>query len=530
MTAFPETASTELMQAVAVQVGACLRPVMQRLTDTSTGETQVVAIPCGATLASSCPACAERNRKLRMQQCREGWHLAEDPIPDDDDQGDDATKPAVPLEETDQADELGDDDCTRRVRSTRRRQDVPDLPRRQIENRSVGHAYETPQGRVYQPSTFLTVTMDSYGPVLEDGTPVNPGRYDYQRAALDALHMPKLWDRFVQNLRRAAGFRVQYFAAVEPQRRLAPHVHAALRGSIPRTLMRQVLAGTYMQLWWPPHDVPVYTDPDALPVWVADDQGEGCYVDPATGELLPTWDEALDAAGADPDATPAHMMRFGEQHKIKGLIAGPKADKMIGYLTKYLTKDIAHGAAPDGELTDRQAAHAARLHAQVRLLPCSPECANWLRYGVTPKDARAGMVPGQCHKRAHKPDRLGCGGRRVLVSDYWTGKTLTEHAADRRDVVRTVLEAAGIELPDGCSATELTADGKPRWMWEALDPTKLGPGAYRHALTDSVRQRVAWREQYEQARDGTGPPAVLGRSATASGKGSDHDVGPICAA
>src|SRR5215471_69700 len=85
MTGFPELPSTEVMQAIAEQVGACLRPIMQRLTDTTTGDTTTVAIPCGATLASSCPSCAERNRKLRMQQCREGWHLTDDPIPDDQD-------------------------------------------------------------------------------------------------------------------------------------------------------------------------------------------------------------------------------------------------------------------------------------------------------------------------------------------------------------------------------------------------------------------------------------------------------------
>ncbi len=137
----------------------------------------------------------------------------------------------------------------------------------------------------------------------------------------------------------------------------------------------------------------------------------------------------------------------------------------------------------------------------MRVLPCSPECANWLRYGVTPKDARKGMAPGFCGKRAHHDERLGCGGRRVLVSRYWTGKTLTEHSADRREAVRVVLESAGIELPDGHSATELRADGKPRYTWEPLDPTKLGPGAYRKALTESVRQRLTWREQYQHARD-----------------------------
>jgi hypothetical protein len=512
----PELPATDLMQAVAVEVGACLRPVMQRLTDTTTGESRVVPIPCGATLASSCPPCAERNRKLRIQQCREGWHLSEDPIPpddEDDDQADELTG-QQPEQGGDQ-DDVDQDDPTRRVRSTRRRQDAPNLPRRDVEARSVGQVYETPDGKTYQPSTFLTVTMDSYGPVHSDGTPRDPASYDYRRAALDALHMPKLWDRFVQNLRRAAGYRVQYFGTVEPQRRLAPHIHAALRGSIPRMLIRQVLAGTYMQLWWPRHDDPVYAEPAALPVWVDDVDGGGRYIAPRTGELLPTWDEALDQLVADLHAAPAHMLRYGPQHKIVGLIAGPKADKMIGYLTKYLTKSIVDGAAPDGELSDRQREHARRLHDQVRWLPCSPECANWLRYGVTPKDAKPGMTPGQCRKRAHENERLGCGGRRVLVSKYWTGKTLTQHAADRLGAVRAVLEAADIELPAGCSATELTEDGKPRWVWEPLDPTTLGPGAYRQALSESVRQRVAWRNQYERARDSTGPPGIPIHSAIA---------------
>jgi hypothetical protein len=91
-----------------------------------------------------------------------------------------------------------EDESPRRHRSTRRRQDVPDLPSHAVEARSVGRTYGTPDGKEYRPSTFLTVTMDSYGPVHEDGTPVDPASHDYHRAALDALHMPKLWDRFVR--------------------------------------------------------------------------------------------------------------------------------------------------------------------------------------------------------------------------------------------------------------------------------------------------------------------------------------------
>ncbi len=88
------------------------------------------------------------------------------------------------------------------------------------------------------------------------GVPVDSESYDYRRAALDALHFPKLVDRFWQNLRRCAGYRVQYFAVVEPQARLAPHLHTAMRGVIPRVVLKQVIQATYVQIWWPPHDKP----------------------------------------------------------------------------------------------------------------------------------------------------------------------------------------------------------------------------------------------------------------------------------
>jgi len=183
-----------------------------------------------------------------MQQCREGWHLDTEPehAPDDDDQADEVDGQAVDDDETD-----------RRVRSTRRRQDAPELPRVPMADRTIGRVFTAPDGRTYRPSMFLTLTLPSYGKVTAEGVPVDPVSYDYRRAALDALHFPKLVDRFWQNLRRCAGYQVQYFATVEPQRRLAPHVHAAMRGTIPRRIVRQVRAATYHQVWWPAHDRPV---------------------------------------------------------------------------------------------------------------------------------------------------------------------------------------------------------------------------------------------------------------------------------
>ena len=109
------------------------------------------------------------------------------------------------------------------------------------------------------------------------------------------MFFPRLFDRWMQNLRRCAGFMVQYFGAIEPQRRLAPHIHLAIRGAIPREMIRAVTRATYLQLWWPQFDGPVYVDDAA-----ALGPEASVYRDPDTGFPLPTWEEALD--GLDEDA------------------------------------------------------------------------------------------------------------------------------------------------------------------------------------------------------------------------------------
>ncbi len=67
----------------------------------------------------------------------------------------------------------------RRHRSTQRRQDAPDLPRRKVTARTVGKTYTAPDGKTFRPSMFLTLTCPSYGRVRDDGTPADPGTYDY---------------------------------------------------------------------------------------------------------------------------------------------------------------------------------------------------------------------------------------------------------------------------------------------------------------------------------------------------------------
>jgi hypothetical protein len=285
----------------------------------------------------------------------------------------------------------------RRHRSTRRRQDAPDLPRRKVAATTVGKTYTTPDGKTFRPSMFLTLTCPSYGRVLDDGTPADPAAYDYQRAARDALHFAALFDRFIQNLRRFLGYDVQYFAAVEPQRRFAPHIHIAMRGTFSRAELRQVLAATYHQVWWPPTTAAKYHDGE-LPIW---HEASGNYLDPATGELLPTWDQALDAIGDDDE--PSHVARFGERFDAQGVLAGSRdANRCIGYLTKYLTKHLGDcHQAHDGA----QAAHADRLVQALRYEPCSPQCANWLRHGIQPKNP--GTIDQSGRRESNPHDQLG---------------------------------------------------------------------------------------------------------------------------
>ena len=505
--------AADAVKMLAEASGGCIRPVQLRRTNLDTGQTEPVVVPCGSPLESVCPACAERCRSLRVQQCRDGWHLEDEPTappPSPDDWQTWLLEQRADIQQhRDQAAALGEDSGdvdellaeldaelgktgirgkpdpgksgARRQRSTRRRQDTPDLPRRKVAARTTGKVYTAPDGKTYRPSMFVTLTLDSYGRVLEDGTPADPAAYDYQRAARDALHFAALFDRFIQNLRRYLGYDVQYFAAIEPQRRLAPHVHIALRGTVSRADLRRVIAATYHQVWWPPTGV-VRFDGDELPVW---HEASGRYLDPATGEVLATWDQALDAIG--PHDQPLHVARFGAKFDAQGVLAGSKdSSRCIRYLTKYLTKSVSGCHQAD---TPAQEQHAARL-------------LDALRYGIQPKNPREGMRPGACKGKAHRVDNLGYAGRRVLISRKWSGKTLADHRGDRKAWLLGMLG-----VPDH--------DDTGRYRWEVVSPGDADFMTHGrrmlYVLADRARWQAALTEARRKAAEATGdPPATRG--------------------
>ncbi|MCP2288757.1 Helitron helicase-like domain at N-terminus [Nocardia amikacinitolerans] len=262
----------------------------------------------------------------------------------------------------------------------------------------------------HRPGMFITLTMPSYGrinrdgaidhegKVCSDGSPINPSTYDYVQAARDIVHFSRLFDRWIQNMRRAVGYNLQYYATVEPQKRGAPHLHILIRTDIPRELIRKVTDATYHQVWWPHFDHPAYTG-EVMPVW---DPKALTFTDPHTQRPLQSWDEALDVMDSVDDLEPAHVLRFGVQvdpRHIRGVVPGAEADKTIRYVTKYLTKSIAEVLDTDSE---RTAVHYDRLHAELQRTPCSP------------RGARCGCATASCPRaRPTKRSRAAARAKRT---------------------------------------------------------------------------------------------------------------------
>ena len=297
------------------------------------------------------------------------------------------------------------------------------------------------------------------------------------------------------NLRRCAGYTVQYFAAVEPQKRLAPHLHAALRGAIPHQVIRQVAAATYLQVWWPPFDQPVYSRP-AAPLGRHRLRRPGHRGGPAdlaagAGPARRRPGRATGACGAV-----RHAGRLGRDHRPLGG-CGPGDP----YLTKYLTKSIAAHL-------HRQRGRSGRRMRRT-LTGCTRSCGGCpvvsaARTGCgtasNPRTPCPGLRPGCCLRKAHERENLGLGGRRVLVSRQWSGKTLGEHRADRATVVREALEAAGMLAPEieRMAATVLAAGWQTpvRVDRHPTRPDHLRPGADEdHRRTDALARPIPSRER-----------------------------------
>ena len=108
-----------------------------------------------------------------------------------------------------------------------------------------------PDRKTYRPSDVpFTLTLPSYGKVAHAGAALNPGKYEYGRPPW----MPCIFRRTAgpvlgEHCAAAPATKSGTFSTLEPKRRLALHAHAAIRGSDPRRLLKQVIAATSMHRW-----------------------------------------------------------------------------------------------------------------------------------------------------------------------------------------------------------------------------------------------------------------------------------------
>ena len=423
----------EVVKDLAVEHGACIRPVQLRRTNLDTGEIDQVLVPCGHTLATSArrapngPGRCGRRNAGKAGTSRTNPTSTPDPATEDQQWW---------IEKRAEAQQLRDQAAERRAghrptwtssspswtrrsptracagrslparparrhRSTRRRQDAPDLPRRKVSPRTVGKTYTAPDGKTFRPSMFVTLTCPSYGRVGEDGTPADPAAYDYDRAARDALPFAALFDRFIQNLRRYLGYDVQYFAAVEPQRRLAPHVHIAMRGTV---VPRRAAPGPGRHL---PPGLVARRHRGQVRRGRAAGLGRGQSAATSTrppGKSCPPGTRPSTPSATDDE--PWHVARFGDRFDAQGVLAGSKdAARCIGYLTKYLTKQVADCHQADTDAAARPRRTAGRGAAVRAVLAAVRELAP-VRHPAQERPARPGPRPVQGQGARRRSPRL----------------------------------------------------------------------------------------------------------------------------
>lgn len=126
------------------------------------------------------------------------------------------------------------------------------------------------------------------------------------------------------------------------------------------------------------------------------------------------------------------------------------------------------------------------------VLPVLRRVRSGLLYGIQPDHAHPKLTPGRCRARVHQRATLGLGGRRVLISRQWSGKTLADHRADNHTWVRALLGTSSQPDQDG--------DDSRRYAWELARPGDPDLAPLGHRLLRTISERIQQRVQLDHAR------------------------------
>ncbi len=298
----------------------------------------------------------------------------------------------------------------------------------------MGRTYTAPDGTEHRPSMWLTLTLDSYGPVHA------------VRTSKNGKAMPCLCRRIPHRRRPAARHPGRPGRLRLPPRRvgrraLRPAARPVLAEPAPRRRLERPVR-RLRRAAAPPGAARALRDPGHHP---AGDAANGSRPPPTTRcggrrptrrsttpDRPPVWDDEDGRLGrpghrasrcppGPTRSTPSTTTRTPNPRTWcgSGRRSRPRAstparsdvDRTIGYITKYVTKDAAdcHQVT-----TDPQRAHLDRLWHELRVTPCSDRCANWLLYGIAPEEgarqaaSRRLQGPGPPaghprHRRAPRP-------------------------------------------------------------------------------------------------------------------------------
>ena len=116
----------------------------------------------------------------------------------------------------------------------------------------------------------------------------------------------------------------------------------------------------------------------------------------------------------------------------------------------------------------------------------------------------AGLRPGCCKGKAHRPDHLGYAGRRVLTSRKWSGKTLADHRGDRK---AQLLQTLGMD----------DEPNPARYTWHVVTPSDPDHLPYErrllHIVAERTRLKTALAEVRERAEEAIAGLSATGRAA-----------------
>ncbi len=381
------------------------------------------------------------------------------------------------------------------MRSTRRRQDAADLPRVPVEDRTVGRVFTAPDGQEYRPSMFLTLTLPSYGPVRRRG-PGRPGPLRLPAGRAGCAALPEAGRPVLAEpapLRRLQGPVLRRRRTPTPPRPAPARRRSAAPSPAPPSARSS--SATYLQVWWPPFDQPVYVHrhPGVGRHRLRRPRHRRRPADLGRG-ARPARRRPGRPAGAR-DAV-RHPDRHARHHR-------PLRRRRPGRPLPHQVPDQSPSPTPTPTTTPTSPAylaHVDRLHAELRWLPCSPTLRELapLRHPTRPTPAPA-CAPAAAPRKPTTANTSASAAAASWSPGSGPARPSREHRADRATVVREALLTAGIVAPEieRLAADVTLPDGRPRFVWTDTqpDPQHLRPGhPRRHRRTATLARPVRSRE------------------------------------